>query len=229
MSPDVYDGYDDVVRSLYRSLERRTRSMAGAEMGSAAEEAFEPVEERLLAAATSGHDARSDFERAHAAENWFTLGALDSMIGVTHAVHLAVSTGDLFKGSRPPSPIPYVTSALATRALSVAHEIGALLRAGFPIGGRSRWRTLYEIDVVASVLALGNRGTAARFVNHRWVQLALDREREDNPERWESNDGPEPDVMRRRFVAIWQHIRGHLWLGRRTVSKKAQGQESCIS
>lgn len=52
-----------------------------------------------------------------------------------------------------------------------------MLRAGFPVGAHARWRTLYEIDVIAHVLLKGNRCTATRFVNHRWIQLARDNER----------------------------------------------------
>lgn len=60
------------------------------------------------------------------------------------------------------------------RATGVAHEVLALLRAGFPDGAHARWRTLYELAVVAHVLASGNRGTASRYLAHR-VLLAHDR------------------------------------------------------
>ena len=60
------------------------------------------------------------------------------------------------------------------RAAGVAHEVLALLRAGFPDGAHARWRTLYELAVVAHVLASGNRGTASRYLAHRML-VAHDR------------------------------------------------------
>jgi hypothetical protein len=166
----------------------------------AAESSILSIEDALLSTAQAGSVARSRFEDNHAENNWFAISALDSMIGMTHAASLMLSNGGTVAVRVPPDPISYVVSALAVRALSVSHEISALLRAGFPVGARGRWRTLYEIDVVANVLAAGNRGTAARYVNHRWVQLARDREREADAESWPAKAGPAPDVMRRRLL-----------------------------
>lgn len=53
------------------------------------------------------------------------------------------------------------------RGADVAHEVLALLRAGFPDGAHARWRTIYELAVVSHVLASGNRGTASRYLAHR--------------------------------------------------------------
>jgi hypothetical protein len=201
VTSDFYDGYESLSRDAYRFTERRTRRSGSIEqMRDAAESSIFEIEEALLSVAQRGSAARTRFEADHCANNWFALAALDSMIGMTHAASLMLNDKATLAGRMPPEPIPYAVAALAARALSVSNEICALLRAGFPIGARVRWRTLYEIDVVASVLARGNRSTTARYVNHRWVQLAVDRDRESDPEPWSPESGPSPEVMRRRLV-----------------------------
>jgi hypothetical protein len=198
---DPYDGYAELVSKAYRHIERRTRRVTGIDqMRDAAESSIVSIEDALLSTAQAGSVARSRFEENHTANNWFAIAALDSMIGMTHAASSILSNGRTVAVRVPPDPIPYVVSALAVRALSVSHEISALHRAGFPVGARGRWRTLHEIDVVANVLAVGNRGTAARYVNHRWVQLALDRKRETDAEPWPAEAGPTPEVMLRRLL-----------------------------
>jgi hypothetical protein len=178
MTNDPYDGYSALAADAYRFIERRTRRATDIDqMRYAAERSVSSIEDAVLSTAQAGSVARSRFEEKHATSNWFAIAALDSMIGMTHAASLMLTNDGTVAVRVPPDPIPYVVSALAVRALSVSHEISALLRAGFPVGARGRWRTLYELDVVANVLAAGNRGTAARYVNHRWVQLALDRKR----------------------------------------------------
>ncbi|MFC6697033.1 DUF5677 domain-containing protein [Nocardioides daphniae] len=99
----------------------------------------------------------------------------------------------------PPDPVAYAALSLSVRALTVSHEICALLRAGFPQAAMGRWRTLYEVNVVAAVLGVGNRHTATRLNEHRWIMLARDRRHADGEATW-PHDGPTPEEMQERLV-----------------------------
>jgi hypothetical protein len=65
---------------------------------------------------------------------------------------------------------------LHVRALRVAEEVFALLRAGFAGGAMARWRTLHEIAVVMAFLAERDPDVSERYVLHdtvaRWRSLA---------------------------------------------------------
>lgn len=55
---------------------------------------------------------------------------------------------------------------LHARALTVASEVEALMRAGFPDGATARWRTLHEIAVTAAFLVEHGEDAAARYLDH---------------------------------------------------------------
>jgi hypothetical protein len=59
--------------------------------------------------------------------------------------------------------------ALHARSLRVANEILVLLRAGYPDGALSRWRTLHELAVMAAFLAMNDQEIAKRFLAHRGI------------------------------------------------------------
>lgn len=59
---------------------------------------------------------------------------------------------------------------LHARACQIAGEVEALLRAGFADGALSRWRTLYEVAVIAMFLQEGGEDLAQRYLDH----LAID-------------------------------------------------------
>ncbi len=65
---------------------------------------------------------------------------------------------------------PWVLAHLQARACRIAEEALTLLKAGFGPGASSRWRALYEIAVVATFVGKHGDGTAARYVDHLWVQ-----------------------------------------------------------
>lgn len=121
------------------------------------------------------------------------------MVGIVESVNLLLRNDSLLAG-RPPDVVRYATAMLLTRAASVANEILALARAGFPVGARARWRTLYELDVVAAVLYRGNRGTAARCVNHRWVIVAQRHEEFFEDEESWALAAPEVNRMAQLFI-----------------------------
>lgn len=65
---------------------------------------------------------------------------------------------------------------LHARACQVTAEIITLMENGFADGAMARWRTLYEIGVVATVISEGGDGLAQRYMAHDAVEskLALD-------------------------------------------------------
>ena len=56
------------------------------------------------------------------------------------------------------------------RACQVANEVVCLLTAGFADGAMARWRTLHEIAVVASFIAMHGEELAERYVLHQVVE-----------------------------------------------------------
>ncbi len=58
---------------------------------------------------------------------------------------------------------------LHVNACRVMNEIILLLESGFSDGALARWRTLYEITVVAEVIAAGNDDLANRYLEHSSV------------------------------------------------------------
>lgn len=58
---------------------------------------------------------------------------------------------------------------LHIRACQVMAEVICLLENGFANGALARWRTLYEIEVIASILAEGDEELAARYLDHEIV------------------------------------------------------------
>lgn len=101
-------------------------------------------------------------------------------------------------GTAVPEHSRYLFAGLSTRAISTVREIAILLDHGYAVGAKSRWRTLSEILVVARVIAQGDRFTATRYREHRWIILAMERARNGQTE-W-SGDLPTPEVMKRRLV-----------------------------
>lgn len=58
---------------------------------------------------------------------------------------------------------------LHVRACQVASEIITLLENGYPDGAMARWRTLYEINVVSTIISAGGENLAQRYVDHQIV------------------------------------------------------------
>lgn len=110
------------------------------------------------------------------------------------AMHLAGSSW----GTAVPEHSQYLFAGLSTRAISTVRGIAILLDHGYALGAKSRWRTLSEILVVARVIAQGDRFTATRYREHRWIILAKERARSGLTE-W-PGDLPSPEVMKRRLV-----------------------------
>jgi hypothetical protein len=192
---DPWDGYSDLVATAVRSMRTRTPHKSSTEeMRGAADEVIYNIEDDLSELADATWHSRRAVEEQIDRALKDAFRALDSAIGFGNfALRHATKVG-----KKPPDPIPYCVIGLGSRAVSTSQEILALLRAGFPAGAKSRWRTLSEILVVARVLVKGNRSTAARYINHRWVMYLRDHPNE----AWEG-PGPSPEaqvnLLRRRY------------------------------
>lgn len=62
---------------------------------------------------------------------------------------------------------------LHAKALLVTAEIGCLLRGGFADGALSRWRTLHEISVIATLIRQEGDELAQRYLAHSRVQALI--------------------------------------------------------
>lgn len=185
--------FDQTVSRSIRGLAARCAGRSWIEYG---EDAAMRAQDRLLEEAERTWMARAACEQAIGIVNEEEFRALDAAIGVAQSCLRMLERRSI---DGVPDDVRYVISTLGTRAQATCHEISALLRAGFPSGARARWRTLHEVAVVSSVLMLGNRHTASRFMNHRWVMLARDLDH-DTPVSWSSAEGPTPEVMRKRLI-----------------------------
>ncbi|WP_280101374.1 DUF5677 domain-containing protein [Micromonospora arborensis] len=173
MAADPYDGYVQALLDLTQSTEHDLAvSDGGDDFFRQIEDSVAEFEDDLLALADRTWESRAGLERNLGERFFLAFRALDSILAITYAATRLLTTGRLQYSKRPPRPVQYAASVLLTRSVGVGHEICAMLRAGFPGGAYARWRTLYELDVVAAVLRKGPRGTAARYINHRWVLVA---------------------------------------------------------
>jgi hypothetical protein len=184
--------FDAIVNGSIRGLAAHSSGRGWVEMS---EEAAMRGLDRLLQEAEQTWMARRLCEEAIGMINEMILRVFDAAIGVARS---CLRTLNDRPSARIPHDVAYVVSTLGVRAQATCHEISALLRAGFPNGARARWRTLHEVAVVSSVLMFGNRYTASRFKNHRWIMLARDIERETQNTLWPTR--PSPEVMRRRLI-----------------------------
>lgn len=166
----------------------------------------------------AGEDARDEFRKVPdlirrdvGALPLFEIAELAQSI-----VHLYGEQSD----ERIPHDVRYVFSGLATRAIATFREIAILLDNGYAFGAKSRWRTLSEILVVARVLVKGNRYTASRYKEHRWVMFANQRKVLEQQE-W-TMDLPEPEVMRKRLAKRFgnSYLDGHYGWASKVVAKE---------
>lgn len=151
--------------------------------------ASESLVEAMLSGAKTTWTARADCEAAIGTIFESDFQILDALVGASEALMRQLTNGDI---EQIPREVAYAVSSVAVRAHAIAHEISALLRAALPNGAQARWRTLHELQVVASVLHGGGVETAARYNDHRWVKFAEDRKYTDPKPPW---DGGTPEAV----------------------------------
>jgi hypothetical protein len=118
---------------------------------------------------------RSRYQRGFERRLWRVWGpGLDLCAIVTGAVHeageeFAREHGDALRDD----PVFQAMALLHARSTMVAAEGYTLLRAGFPEGARTRWRTLHEIAVTAHVIT-DMPELAQRLLDHMFVDTYSD-------------------------------------------------------
>ena len=68
-------------------------------------------------------------------------------------------------------PRTFVLFRLHARACQVTAEILSLMENGFADGAMARWRTLYELGVIATLIETGDAVLAQRYIDHDAVDL----------------------------------------------------------
>lgn len=181
-----FEGFDDWVDQSLDSMAAREIPLTEEELSvvEVADHVLRGKARKMHALARSSWNSRRDFERDIGTELAASFSAFDTGIGLASAYLRLLEPGQLAAGGRvPPADVSYALVGLGVEAQGVSHEINALLRAGFGVGAQARWRSLYELLVVAEVLALGNRHTHTRFVQHRWIMFARESARDQEVER----------------------------------------------
>lgn len=193
MSELEADGVEAVVLEAFsRFRRRRPRSWQSAE------EAMDEILCELRGELDEAMQHHSDFVTQVPSLITREVGSLIELTEAARVHQLLIHVVNASPGQKPPPDVQYVLTGLLIRAIATLSEIEVLLRNGFSYGARARWRTLYEIYVVSRVLALGNRSTATRYREHRWVMLARERKRTGETD-WASQ-GPTPEAMEARLL-----------------------------
>jgi hypothetical protein len=95
--------------------------------------------------------------------------------GLRILLDLCIDEGEKFsrrvaKSRRKTEPFARIAIMnLQARACQVTAEILCLLENGYPNGAIARWRTLYEIDVVATLISEGGDSLGERYLEHEHV------------------------------------------------------------
>ena len=197
IGPDAFDFDGDVRYALRRLARAHQRYGERSDLNELAETIYAATEDKYASRADETWLARQHVEKRIGQDFEDVFNTFDIVVGVSGSAlrHLADSRRPL---DTVPEPVAYAMALLQVRALRVAHEVCALLRAGFASGAGGRWRTLYEVYITAAVLAQGNQHTCTRYYEHRWVMLARDHRRVPEPD-W--SGGRTPEQMRRGLVA----------------------------
>lgn len=90
-------------------------------------------------------------------------------------------------------------TAIHAKSLLVLSEMICLMKGGFADAALTRWRTLYELNVVAILIAQEGQDLALRYIAHADVQAAKDIEPEE-----QSRDEEAEILLRRANYAISQ-------------------------
>jgi hypothetical protein len=85
-------------------------------------------------------------------------------------VNSAVAASESGVACHEPGQRLEVLKALHSRACQVAGEIEVLLSQGFADGAHARWRSLYEISIIAELMAANGDELAVRYVDHATVE-----------------------------------------------------------
>lgn len=117
----------------------------------------------------AGLRAEIDYSRQRLRAHWAP--AFDQL-----AVHIAVAAeirdmlSQLLSRRKKSANLVRALLLLHARACSTAHEVHALLEAGFPDGALARWRTIHEAGAIAAFLKAHGDTVAERYLLHQDVE-----------------------------------------------------------
>lgn len=121
------------------------------------------------------NELQQDFERFRAkVEAEGAASIVQSTRILDQAVHLVRFAHEFLRSRshNASNPMSTAISELLFQSIRVTDEINALLRAGFPDGAIARSRTLIELATTLTVISMGNRHTANRWLRHMSYQRA---------------------------------------------------------
>jgi hypothetical protein len=162
-------------RSLAAKLKRRIARLQLSGIRSAmraAPKTLRPIYDRAWPQ-QSRHLARerSGFQRRLHARYAAAFELLDMQLVLTR--ELGEELNRLARAQRPTGEqavLADVLSRLHARACQIAHEVAALLRAGYADGAMARWRSLHEVSVVFQFIAEHGPDTAIRYLAHDAIE-----------------------------------------------------------
>ena len=68
------------------------------------------------------------------------------------------------------NPLLISLTGLQARGCEIASEVFVLLKNGFPDGAHARWRTLYEMSVIATFISENGDEAAKRYLHHDLIE-----------------------------------------------------------
>lgn len=141
------------------------REVLGGRLSASAQELLAELEENRESTFDEREESRSDFEDRLRRRWRIPFELLQQIVDVSEALGT-----DIYREiSSEQEELPATLDALVglhVRGCRVAREVQCLLQGGFPSGALSRWRTLYELSVVAAFLAEHGDEVAERYLLH---------------------------------------------------------------
>lgn len=123
---------------------------------------------------TSRIERRVTLEHDRTISEWVwraPLDILELLLSMTEELARAAS----WHPTRPARPVKLRTlHDLLMRTVQVGREVELLLLAGFPDGALARWRSMHELNVVATVLACEDSSASERYAHHEAVMAERD-------------------------------------------------------
>lgn len=98
------------------------------------------------------------------------LNLLRMMLAISREVGEANFVGNRRSPAKRDRHKRHVLSQLHVRSCQVTSEILTLLESGYADGAMARWRTLYEISVVATLIADNDDSLAERYLAHETIE-----------------------------------------------------------
>lgn len=141
------------------------REVLGGRLSASAQELLGELEENRADTFDEREESRSDFEDRLRRRWRVPFELLQQIVDVSEALGTDIYREISSEQEELPARLDALVG-LHVRGCRLAREVQCLLRGGFPSGALSRWRTLYELSVVAAFLAKHGDAVAERYLLH---------------------------------------------------------------